>query len=98
MLNKMMPSLERVAPSTTNTKEFDNLRRYAMPTERASRDTIAEVTMLQKQSKIQEIGAVSQMPEFKLIYPGPQPAEAMQVFNANTLTKHFDTILRSSGT
>ena len=34
-----------------NTKEFDNLRRYATTIERACRNAIAEVTKLQKQRK-----------------------------------------------
>ena len=43
-----------------NTKEFDNLRRYATPIERAYHNAIAELTKLQKQRRIQEIGSVSQ--------------------------------------
>ena len=75
----------------------DNLRRYAMPTERACCNTIAKVTKLQKKLNSGN-WAVSRMPEPQPIYAGPQPAQAMRVFDANTLTTHFETILRSSGT
>jgi len=44
-------------------KAFDNLRRYTTPIERAYHNAIAELTKLQKQRKIQEIGSVSQKPQ-----------------------------------
>ena len=43
-----------------HTRDFDNLRRYTTPIERAYHNAIAELTKLQKQRKITEIGSVSQ--------------------------------------
>ena len=52
-------------------KAFDNLRRYTTPIERAYHNAIAELTKLQKQRKIQEIGSVSQKPKAPECEPQP---------------------------
>ena len=69
-----------------NTKEFDNLRRYATPIERAYHNAIAELTKLQKQREIHEIGSVSQTPEPKPFTRGPLPAQAIQLTRARPVT------------
>ena len=108
MFTKMMPSLGRTAHVNykvamlraflDNTKEFDNLRRYATSIERAYHNAIAELTKLQKQREIHEIGSVSQTPEPKPFTRGPLPAQAIRLTNTAAPTSHADTILRSSGT
>src|SRR6185295_13246531 len=52
-------------------KAFDNLRRYTTPIERAYHNTIAELTKLQKQKKIEEIGSVSQKAKSTAAEPEP---------------------------
>ena len=69
-----------------NTKEFDNLRRYTTPIERAYHNAIAEITKLQKQRTIQQIGSVSQKPEPKPFTRGPLTAQAIQLTRACPVT------------
>ena len=96
MFTKMMPSLDRTAHVNhevamlraflDNTKEFDNLRGYATPIERAFHNAIAEITKLQQQREIHEIGSVSQTPEPKPFTRGPLPAQAIQLTRARPVT------------
>lgn len=96
------PEVAMVTGFLDHTKEFDNLRRYTTPIERAYHNAIAELTRLQKQRKINEIGSVSQAPESQPVQLSPLAAQAVQISNATTretaLTTHSDTIQRSSGT
>ena len=66
-----------------NGKEFDNLRRYTTPIERAYHNAIAELTKLQKQRKIQEIGSVSQSPKL----PG-EPPKAEPITTKDFISVH----------
>ena len=63
-----------------NTKDFDNLRRYTTPIERAYHNAIAELTKLQNQRKLQEIGSVSQNRKQHV----EQTAAALETENALT--------------
>ena len=92
------PEVAMLSAFLDNTKDFENLRRYTTPIERAYHNAIAELTKLQKQRKIHEIGSVSQSPAPKPIHLGPQAAQAPRISNETTLTTHSDTIQRSSGT
>ena len=81
-----------------NTKDFDNLRRYTAPIERAYHNAIGELTKLQKKRAIPEIGSVSQTPKLKPIYLGPLAAQAVQISDATVLTTQSGSIQRSLGT
>ncbi len=96
------PEVAMLRAFLDNTKEFDNLRRYTTPIERAYHIAISELTKLQKQRRIHEIGSVSQTPEPKPIHLGHLAAQAVKISNATTretaFTAHSDTIQRTSGT